>query len=262
MERHKLERSKDLAGRAPRFAGRVIVVVGASSGMGAATGEIVAAEGGRVLAIARREELLRSTIQNWPGDCHHALALDACDAEAVREAMATLPEDFRTFHGAVFSVGAHLLRPLRSSKASDYNVMFQQHVVPAVNLMPALVRGAAGGASIVLVSSAARFRGGAGVGAYVAAKNAIVGLARAWANELAPRIRVNSVSPGVVRSAMTDRFLATVGPKSAAEIQKRHLLGLGEPAQVAHAIAFLLSPEASWITGVDLAVDGGYSVQA
>jgi NAD(P)-dependent dehydrogenase (short-subunit alcohol dehydrogenase family) len=245
-----------------RFENRTILVVGASGGIGAAVASTLAGEGGRIVAVARRADRLEALVGRLSGSGHLALPLDATDAENVKKAMAGLPEGSRTLDGAVFCAGTHLLRPLRITLEQHYLDMFRQHVASITNFMPAFTRQAASKASVVLVSSAARFRGGSAAGAYVAAKNAVVGLARAWASELAPRIRVNSVSPGVVRSSMADQFLTSVGPKAAAEIERRHLLGLGSPEQVAGPIAFLLSDEASWITGTDLAIDGGFSVQA
>jgi NAD(P)-dependent dehydrogenase (short-subunit alcohol dehydrogenase family) len=241
--------------------GKTVLVVGASSGIGAATAAAIAAGGGQVIGVARRTEVLNDTISKLAGSGHLAVTLDATNSQAVGEALVGLPSEAQ-LHGAVFCAGTHMLRPLRITGEQHYMEMLRQHVLTATNFMPGLSRKFAASASIVLVSSAARFRGGAAAGAYIAAKEAMVGLARAWAAELAPRVRVNSVSPGVVQTGMTERFLGSVGPKAAEEIQRRHPLGLGRPEQVAGAIAFLLSDHASWITGVDLTVDGGFSIQA
>lgn len=241
---------------------RKILVVGASSGIGAATASAIAAGGGSVIAAARRSDILADVLKKLDGTGHLALSVDATDPDAVGRALASLPDSARPLSGAVFCVGAHMLRPMRITTAQHYTDAFRQNVLSATNFLPALSRMFAEHASVVLVSSAARFRGGTAAGAYIAAKEATVGLARSWACELAPRVRVNSVSPGVVRTAMSDRFLEAVGPKVAGEIEKRHLLGLGQPSQVASAITFLLSDHAGWITGTDLTVDGGFAVQA
>lgn len=93
-------------------------------------------------------------------------------------------------------------------------------------------------------------------------KHAIVGIMRALALELAPKnIRVNCVSPGMVKTDMSIKILESISEDNVSKIESMHPLGLGEPNDVAEAISFLLSDNSKWITGVELPVDGGYSVQ-
>jgi NAD(P)-dependent dehydrogenase (short-subunit alcohol dehydrogenase family) len=75
------------------------------------------------------------------------------------------------------------------------------------------------------------------------------------------RVRVNTISPGLVMTPMTDTALSALSAEQVAAIERRHPLGLGAPVDVARAAVFLLSPASRWITGVDLAVDGGYTAQ-
>jgi NAD(P)-dependent dehydrogenase (short-subunit alcohol dehydrogenase family) len=75
------------------------------------------------------------------------------------------------------------------------------------------------------------------------------------------RIRVNTISPGFVKTPMTMSALDTLSPDQAAAIERKHPLGIGAPVDVARAAVFLLAPATTWITGTDLVVDGGYSAQ-
>jgi NAD(P)-dependent dehydrogenase (short-subunit alcohol dehydrogenase family) len=95
---------------------------------------------------------------------------------------------------------------------------------------------------------------------YAAAKGALISACRSAAVEFAPRrIRVNVVAPGVVETPMSQAWLQNLTSEQLAAVKQRHLLGFGEPVDVATAIAFLLSEQARWITGTTLVTDGGFS---
>jgi NAD(P)-dependent dehydrogenase (short-subunit alcohol dehydrogenase family) len=117
------------------------------------------------------------------------------------------------------------------------------------------------GASVVLLSSAAARKAGAGAVSYAASKGAIESATYSLALELASQaIRVNAISPGVVRTPMSDAFLSKLTPEQVADLEARHPMGLGTPEDIAGPALFLLSNAARWITGAVLPVDGGYSV--
>ena len=118
------------------------------------------------------------------------------------------------------------------------------------------------GGSLLFISSVAGMRGQTGMAAYSAAKGSIDALVRSLAVELASRrIRVNSIAAGAVRTEMHGRLTRTLGPDAERDYEARHLLGFGEPRDLADVSVFLLSDLARWVTGATWVVDGGYSTR-
>jgi NAD(P)-dependent dehydrogenase (short-subunit alcohol dehydrogenase family) len=115
------------------------------------------------------------------------------------------------------------------------------------------------GASIVLMSSVAAYRGQIGMALYSASKGAVDAATRSLACELAPRgIRVNSLVTGAVKTEMHERTATAMPAEALAQYEAKHLLGFGEPADVAAVAAFLLADASRWVTGANWVVDGGY----
>ena len=118
------------------------------------------------------------------------------------------------------------------------------------------------GGSLLFISSVYGRVGVAGQIGYAATKGAIAAAVRALAIELARRnIRVNSLSPGLVMTPMTEAAFSVLSSEQIERIRAAHPLGIGQPEDVARAAAFMLSPAARWITGADVPVDGGYTAQ-
>jgi len=245
-----------------RFGGRVAVITGAASGIGAATARRLAGEGATVVLtdVDAGVERVAGEIRAAGGRAD-ALLADAADegrwADVVAHARRFGPIDVLVSNAFTVEVA-----PAGELGGASWDRQL------AVNLgaaflgfracLPDLRRsGAAGGGAVVLVSSVHAVVGMRGHPAYAAAKGGLVALARQLAVEYGPGVRVNSVLPGPVLSRAWDRVPEAERHRSAAAT----VVGrLGDPAEVAAAIAFLVSGEASFITGASLVVDGGWSV--
>ncbi|MBQ1782872.1 MAG: SDR family oxidoreductase [Gammaproteobacteria bacterium] len=160
----------------------------------------------------------------------------------------------------IYLPGSINLKPLARISARELRDAFELNVVGAMRvvqaLLPRLQR--ANGASITLVSTVAVSQGMGFHTTVAAAKGALEALTRAWAAELAPRIRVNCVAPSLTDTPLAAPLLITDERRQAAA--KRHPLGrIGQPVDIASAISWLSSPAASWVTGQVLPVDGGLS---
>jgi len=243
-----------------RFAGQTVLISGGSSGIGLAVAQRVAAEGGRVVLLARSQERLDAALAMLVGTGHTAKSVDVCNEDAVAALARESREAIGPIHAIVCCAGSHAVRPLAVSKAKNFEELYLQNVVSAVNTVRAFLKPVPADGSIVFVSSVAGLRGAAGASAYAAAKGALMPLTRSLAMELAGRrIRVNCIVPGVVETPMSAGFLGSLPPDQKDAVVRAHPLGLGQPADVAAAVAFLASRDARWMTGSELVIDGGLS---
>ncbi|MDP1662148.1 MAG: SDR family oxidoreductase [Phycisphaerales bacterium] len=234
-----------------------IIVFGAAGGIGTALCQTLRASGRNVLAVGRtrgRLDILRGTVdvETALADATHPAEVDALFAAA----LAT--------HGRIAGVanlaGAFILKPAHLTTDSDFANQLTANLITAFNILRASVKAMhdAGG-SIVLMSSVAARIGLANHEAVAAAKAGVEGLTLAAAATYAPRqIRVNAVAPGLTRTPLTGRLTSNEASLKASTAM--HPLGrIGEARDVASAIAWLLGPESSWVTGQVIGVDGGLS---
>jgi NAD(P)-dependent dehydrogenase (short-subunit alcohol dehydrogenase family) len=241
---------------------RHIVVVGASSGIGAAIAANCAAAGARVSICARRAELLAEVTAKLPGAGHGWQTLDVVQVQSIGPTLDQFVADRGPIAGLVYAAGVMTLRPLQILSPAGWNETLAVNVDGAVLCCQAAVTAAraAAGQSLVLIGSiSAQIPRGSGMAAYAASKAALEGAARALAIEGARRrTRVNVIAPAIIRTQLWERLTMTEQQKE--EVLKRHLLGPGECDDVAHACVYLLSPASRWVTGTTLVVDGGYSL--
>ena len=246
-----------------RFDGKTLLVTGGASGLGAAVARRFAADGGRVAVVDRDEDRARAVADKLDGAI--ALGADVGD-EAAADRCA---EAVATHFGAIdclFNAAGHAeFGPVEEWSFERWQRMMTVHVGGTFlfcrQVLPVMRAG--DGGAIVNVSSVAALKAQSGNAPYGAAKGAILAFSRQLARDVAPRIRVNVVAPGRTRTGMTEPLMIARSGSveqglrafGQANLQKR----VAEADEIAAPVCFLLSAEASFITGALLAVDGGES---
>jgi NAD(P)-dependent dehydrogenase (short-subunit alcohol dehydrogenase family) len=170
--------------------------------------------------------------------------------------ISALPTIDTRFDGIVYFPGSINLKPFRSLKLEDFQSDFNIHVLGAVNALKTYQSNLNEGASVVLISSVAATTGMPFHASVASVKAALEGFARSLAAEWAPKIRVNVVAPSLTLTPMAEK-LTNSPEKIEAGAQRHPLKRLGNPSDLANAIAFLLGDDSAWMTGQVLAVDGG-----
>jgi NAD(P)-dependent dehydrogenase (short-subunit alcohol dehydrogenase family) len=237
-----------------------VLITGASRGIGRATALALAECGADLILLARSEpalEELRSEILPAPAS---TLVADLKDLEGTRERIAALPR----LDGLVNNAGHNIPQRLEDVDEKSFDSIFELNLKAAFFVAQGCVkkfRERGQGGVIVNVSSQMGHVGAARRTVYCASKHALEGLTKALAVELAPEgIRVNSVCPTFIATPMTSPMLEDPGFR--AEVEAKIPLGrVGTAEEVTGAIAFLLSPAASLITGSSLLIDGGWTAQ-
>ncbi|MGX5776746.1 SDR family NAD(P)-dependent oxidoreductase [Methylorubrum zatmanii] len=239
-----------------------LLITGASSGIGR---EMAVSLSGqyRLILSGRDPGRLQQTRQACQApDRHLCWARDLADVTTLAQALpAFLRENDARVTGFVHGAALLKVLPLRSIAIGHALDVMNTNVMAALEITRLLLRKDVNSKmlrSVVFVSSIASRFGAKGFSAYCASKAALDGLMKALAVELAPEVRVNSVLPGSVRTPMTEAMFDD--PANAERLMRDYPLGVGLPSDIADAVAFLMSDQARWITGHQMVVDGGRSV--
>lgn len=238
------------------------LVTGASSGIGRETA-IRLSRLGPVLLHGRDRARLEETRTLCADPERHSLWLhDLADVGAIEESLPrALAGQGLQVARFVHCAGVLQIGPLRLLDRAAIEHTMNVNFLSAVEITRLLVRKKINEKAlngVVFVSSTASQFGAKGFGIYCASKSALDGYMRALAVELAPAVRVNAVLPGAVRTAMTESMFNA--PDVVERMQRDYPLGVGEQSDIASAVEFLLSDQARWITGQQLVVDGGRTI--
>ncbi|WP_020661167.1 SDR family NAD(P)-dependent oxidoreductase [Amycolatopsis benzoatilytica] len=244
--------------------GKAVLVVGASSGIGADAARGFAADGASVMLVARTAEPLAALAKDLAADGHDVdwTIGDVSSADSVAEFVAATVARFGRLDGAFNNAAMGQAGRLDEVSEEDFDRIMTVNVKGTWLCLREEVRAMAplASGSIVNVSSIGGVRGSSGMGAYQATKHAVIGLTRTAAHDFGPLgIRVNAIAPGPTETPMLDELRRTLPDGVAARIAATPLRKAGTGAEVGSAAAFLLSDRASHLSGVVLPVDGGFT---
>lgn len=239
------------------FDGRHIVVTGASTGIGLETAKLLAERGAKVTLIARSGDLLEKAVAEIGGNAAFAVA-DVGDKDQLLAAF----DSAESAHGPIDGLFANAgtggaFAPIQDADDGIFENVLRTNLTSVYWAIKRVLRGmiARKSGAILVTGSLASERGMANNAAYVASKHGVLGLTRAVALEVAPHgVRCNCIVPGFIDTPMLAGLPADATARLAARVPQRRI---GTPAEIARTAAFLLSDEASHITGQSLAVDGG-----
>jgi 3alpha(or 20beta)-hydroxysteroid dehydrogenase len=247
-----------------RLEGKVVLITGAARGQGEAAARLCAQEGASVVLGDIRTELGEAVAADI-GEQARFVELDVTDEHAWATAVRTATSEFGALHGLVNNAGIFLPEPLDETPLELWNrVVAVNQTGPYLGMRAAVpaIRNSGGGSIVNVSSILAKLgsEGGAGF-AYCGTKGALLAMSKAAAMELAKDdIRVNSLHPGVIDTPMNDAAPGNASAEARRAMEAQSPMNrYGRPEEVAYAAVFLLSDEASFVTGSEMYVDGGFT---
>ncbi|MBQ9641780.1 MAG: SDR family oxidoreductase [Bacteroidaceae bacterium] len=239
--------------------GKTILVTGASSGIGRATAIECSRMGAKVVITGRNEQRLQETFGQLEGEGHQLVIADL----AITEGIYTLISALEKLDGVLNNAGFTITKPIPFIKQELLEQVLQVNTIAPIMITKELIKKKllVKGASLVFTSSLSGIgKVSVGNSMYASSKGAISAFVRGAARELADKgFRVNAVCPGMVDTGILDG--GTISPELLEKDRLRYpLKRYGKPEDIAWAIIYLLSDASSWMTGVNLTIDGGITI--
>jgi NAD(P)-dependent dehydrogenase (short-subunit alcohol dehydrogenase family) len=239
-----------------RLKGRRILVTGAASGMGRGIAELFSAEGAALALLDRNAEGVKQVAEALGAKSYPC---DVSSRSDVQASVAIAVHSLGGLDGIVNAAGILVMKPFEELEAEALEKMLSVNLMGPFNIiqagLPALKE--AERATIVNIASVSAYLPMPGSSGYSATKGGLVMLTKCLALELAPRIRCNTVCPGVIRTEMT-RYIWENPEHSQRAADRTALKRLGDPGDVARAALYFSSDDSSFTTGTELTVDGGF----
>jgi NAD(P)-dependent dehydrogenase (short-subunit alcohol dehydrogenase family) len=246
---------------------KVVLITGATSGIGKATAIAFGKAGSKVVLSGRREsegQAVAKAITDAGGTALFIQA-DVTDEAQIEALVAKTIAAHGRLDIAFNNAGVEVTGPVTEASRADYEKVFDTNVWSVIASMkheiPAMLK--SGGGSIINTSSVVGHVGMAGAGLYIATKHAVEGITKTAALEVAKQgIRINAVSPAAIATDMVTRFTGGGSDEAMSYMASLHPMGrVGEVDEIAHPVLFLASDAASFITGSSLVIDGGWLAQ-
>lgn len=243
--------------------GKSILITGASSGIGRQCAIDCSKMGAKVLAVGRNIERLDSLMSEIDGGkaCY---PYDLQNLEGIKELIIKIVAEHGKLDGFIHAAGIEVTNPVKLANSSDYDSLYKVNCISAFEIVKNLcgIKTFNKGGSIVLISSISGIIARKGLSAYAASKGALMSAARVMAVEMASReVRVNTISPGTILTPMMQKVLDSMSEEDKKKRIEGFPLGLGKTTDISNACIYLLSDASRWLTGQNIIVDGGYTIQ-
>lgn len=246
--------------------GKLIIVTGASSGIGRQCAVSCTQNGGKVIIMGRNRERLIETLKLMnEKENNNIYSFDLTEFDRAEKIVDEIVHNYGRISGLVNCAGISTTLPFNMAKPEKIEAFFKINVQSAINMTRVVTKQSnisKTSSSIIFISSVMGEVGEVGKTIYSITKGALLAFSKSLALEFSLRhIRVNCISPGVVETPMSKNAIYSGSEESLNRIKNLHPLGLGLPEDIANACVYLLSDAARWITGSNLIVDGGYTAR-